>query len=230
MNLQSIDLELDALDDRERELPERDRYEKLAAEVKTSEKALAAKEEVLHKERAVQKRYEDKLDALTEKIEREQKKLYSGVVTIPKELTGIQQEIESLKERRDEEETVLLEQLDVVEPIEKEIAVLAERLVSMRAGTEEAKSAYAAVSAEITAARRERKEKREAVLPGVEKGHLELYEKTRKRYRRAVVNLKDGVCQGCHTDIPAVELRKILEAPGLSKCPNCGRIVVKSSK
>lgn len=227
--LQDIDLELDGLDDRERELPERVRYEELGAQLLECEKALKAKEAVLRDEKAAQKRIEDELSALNEKIEREQKKLYGGEVTSPKELSGIQQELESLKERRDQAETALLEQMEVVEPIEKEISIIAEKLEALKAETAEAKSAYGAVSAEIASARAALRERRVASVRNVEADKLEIYERVRKRHRRAVVDLKNGVCQGCRTEIPPVELKKIEESPGLSRCPNCGRILLKGN-
>ncbi|MHB0975925.1 MAG: zinc ribbon domain-containing protein [Candidatus Aquicultorales bacterium] len=227
LKLQEVDLKLDALDDREKTLPERERFQELERQTAEMAAALAKDEELLHKEKQAQKKIEDELTALAEKIEREQKKLYGGTVTSPKELAGIQQEIDSLKERRDEVETALLEQLDVVEPMDKEVAVIADRLDELKADRKEAEGAYEAVSQEIATARAGLTAERESLVPTVEKTQLGQYEKVRKRHRKAVAGIADGICQGCHTDIPAVELKKIKEAQGLAKCPNCGRLLVK---
>lgn len=226
LTLQEIDSELDALEERERTLSERERYEKLSAEVERAEKVLVSREDQLRAEMAKQKRLEDDIEQLGAKIEREQKHLYEGGAS-PKELSGIQQEIESLGGRRDELETSLLEQLEVVEPVEKEVVLLAERLAALKGEMEVAKSAYAAVSSEITNARKALKDKRLSILPEVDPKHIEQYDKVRKRHRRAVVLLVGEMCQGCRTDIPAVELKKIKETPGISRCPNCGRMLVK---
>lgn len=227
--LQKIDLELDGLDDRERELPERERYEKLESRLRECERALGEKELALRERRTAQKRIEDEIGALNEKIEKEQKRLYGGEVTSPKELASIQQELESLKERIDQAETSLLEQMEIVEPMEKEIAVIAAKANSLKAETAEAKSAYGAVSAEIAAARAMLRGKRAAAVRDVEENQVELYERIRKRHRRAVVELKNGICEGCRTEIPTVELKRIKETPGLSRCPNCGRILIKGN-
>lgn len=227
MELQEIDVKLDALDDREKTLPERERAEKSSETVTAVEKAFKRDEEILHKEKLAQKKIEDEIKSITDKIQREQQRLYSGTVTNPKELSGMQQEIKSLEERRDEQETALLEQLEVVEPMEKEISVLSERLTELKKEATEAESAFAAVSAEITSARAGLKKERTAVLPDVPKDQLDTYEKARKRFRRAVVRIEDGLCQGCRTDIPTAELERIKSQPGLSKCPNCGRLLAK---
>ncbi len=228
--LQEIDLELDALDDRERSLPERERYEALESRLKECERALRDKEAELRDRKAAQKRIEDEIAGLNEKMEKEQKRLYGGEVTSPKELAGIQQELESLKERIDQAETSLLEQMEIVEPMEKEIAIIAEKVDRLRAETAEAKSAYGAVSSEITLARAALREKRAVTVTGVVKDQLELYERIRKRHRRAVVELKNSICGGCRTEIPTVELKRIMEEPGPSRCPNCGRILIKEKR
>jgi uncharacterized protein len=227
LSLQALDLELDALTDREANLHERDEFEKLKQSSEVVEKALVNDETLLRKEKVVQKKYEDAIAAISAKIEKEQGRLYGGAIANPKELAGIQQEIASLGERRDEEETALLEQMEVVEPMERETAVLKERLESIRAQRDEAKATFDRVHSEITASLKELSSKRSAAAAAVGKEQLEPYERVRKKHKKAVTGVEGGVCQGCHTEIPAMELSAILAKPGLAKCPNCGRLLVK---
>ena len=65
-----------------------------------------------------QRHMEGEIDALSTKIEREEGRLYDGSVKLPKELAGIQQEIEALRARRSDIEDAELELLDSLEEAE----------------------------------------------------------------------------------------------------------------
>jgi hypothetical protein len=52
---------------------------------------------------------------------------------------------------------------------------------------------------------------------------IHAYERARRRYGRAVVSVRGGVCQGCFITLPTAAAR----ADALSVCESCGRILFR---
>ena len=56
---------------------------------------------------------------------------------------------------------------------------------------------------------------------------MELYEDLRKQKKGiGVAALIDGVCQGCHEQLSAMELDRIKRVEGVRRCEYCRRILV----
>ncbi|MSW92279.1 MAG: hypothetical protein F2812_11815, partial [Actinobacteria bacterium] len=101
LELQEHDVKLDQLRHRRAALPDRAELvtqtkanSVLAAEIA----ATSADHDVVARE---QKRLEDAVAMVVDKAKAEDKKLYSGTISAPKELQSIQDEIASLNRRRD---------------------------------------------------------------------------------------------------------------------------------
>ncbi len=87
----------------------------------------------------------------------------------------------------------------------------------------EAVEELTSIVAELEAKRAER----ETVVPDVEPDVLELYEDLRKQKKGiGVAALVDGVCQGCHEQLSAMELDKVKRVEGVRRCEHCRRILV----
>lgn len=227
LELQEIDSQIDTLNYREKNLPERERYQKLSEEATKMEGLLKAITKKLHDEAQVQKRHEDELNSLNIKIDKEQKRLYSGTITSPKELTSVQQEIGHFKERADEKETELLEQIEVVDKLKSDEKIVSDRLKSKKAELEAAKTEMQRVLGEINDARQKLQAKREPVYAALSEDTRQLYGRVRTKYPLAVTVLEEGVCQGCRVEIPSTDAERIVESSKLERCPNCSRILVK---
>jgi len=225
--LQEIDSHIDALDYREKNLPERDNYLKLKDEVEKIEDLYKKVMKKLNDESAVQKRHEDKLASLNEKIDREQKRLYSGTIKNPKELASIQQEVGHLKEQADNTELELLEQIDVVDKLKSDSKAIENRLTTRQAELNEAKSKMEEVLADIDDKRKAWQAKREPVYASLGSDTRQLYDRVRTKLPLAVTVLEEGICQGCRVELPSTEAERILSSAKLERCPNCSRILVK---
>jgi len=56
---------------------------------------------------------------------------------------------------------------------------------------------------------------------------LELYEELRPQKKGvAAAALIDGVCQGCHEKLSAMEVDRLKHADGVKRCEYCRRILV----
>ncbi|NCO66480.1 MAG: hypothetical protein COW32_06555 [Candidatus Aquicultor secundus] len=225
--LQKIDTQIDALQYREKNLPERDRYQKLSEETNKTQALYQAIEKKLRDESQIQKKIEDELDSLNKKIDKEQKRLYSGTITNPKELTSVQQELNHLKEQADVKETELLEQIDVVDGLKSNNKAVEKRLNERKAEVAAAKAEMDASLADIKGQLQKLQAEREPVFAALSEDTRELYGRVRTKQPLAVTVLEEGLCQGCRVELPSNEAERIEASKKLERCPNCSRILVK---
>ena len=73
----------------------------------------------------------------------------------------------------------------------------------------------------------EHQEARRALAATVDAELLELYEDLRRQKKGiGAVALVDGVCQGCHEQLSAVERDRLKRAEGPKRCEHCRRILI----
>src|SRR5438477_527973 len=83
---------------------------------------------------------------------------------------------------------------------------------------------------EVRAARAERTAERTQLLPAFEEDLLDLYDDLRRQKRGVgAAALVDGVCQGCHQALSAMELSRLKKVAGVKRCEYCRRILVGGS-
>jgi predicted nucleic acid-binding Zn-ribbon protein len=177
-----------------------------------------------------QKRLEDELAGVEEKIAEVDAQLYSGTVTSPRELQALQADVESLKRHRSSLEDELLEAMAEAEPLDADAGKLLERrreleheIEGLQAAVDEASGGIGTELAEEEAAR----DKSAAALPSQ---LLSLYESLRQKLGGVgAARLESGACGGCHMKLPAIELDAIKhQAPEvIVRCDQCGRILVR---
>ena len=79
------------------------------------------------------------------------------------------------------------------------------------------------VEAELAA----RESERTNVAAAIDPETLELYEELRPQKKGvAAAALVDGVCQGCHEQLSAVELSRVRSTDRIPRCEHCRRILV----
>ena len=70
-------------------------------------------------------------------------------------------------------------------------------------------------------------DERRSLLPSFDADLLVLYEDLRRQKKGVgAAALVDGVCQGCHQQLSAVELDRLRRADGVRRCEHCRRILV----
>ncbi len=184
--------------------------------------------ETIRQERTKQKELEESIGGLTEKISREEARLYGGRITNPKELKGIEDEVTALKARRDDNETELLEKIEAVDALERESRGVNEALAAARAEADIAQAKYEQASGEIEAQLSRLRAQREETMQAVAPDTLKLYDRLRhEKQGLAVAQLDGSTCGGCHMELPAQELEKIVAEEQVWRCPHCRRILVR---
>ncbi len=178
-----------------------------------------------------ERRLEDELAATEGRIADLERRLYSGVVTVPRELQAMQADLESLRRRRSTLEDEVLDTMTAREPVDTEVAALE----SERAHLDEegarlrglVAEAQAGIDAELTGEEARRAE----AASGLPADLTTLYERLRARHGGiGAAPLVASRCGGCHLTLPATEVDRIRREPpdALITCDQCGRILVRS--
>jgi predicted nucleic acid-binding Zn-ribbon protein len=230
LRVQEHDTVADQLRHRRGTLPESARLAAVADTMVTLEASLADATERADAVARVQRRLEDELGLVEEKIKGLDARLYSGETTVVKELQALQADIDSLKRRRDALEDEVLGAMSEREPIDTEVQSLgAER---DRLDTESSDllvaiaEAQAGIDAELVAVTGDRATAASAIPADL----MALYEKIRANEdgigAAALVNAR---CGGCHLALPATEIDRMKREPpdALVTCEQCGRILVR---
>jgi uncharacterized protein len=170
---------------------------------------------------------EHEIDSLTQKAADEESRLFGGAVANAKELESIRREVDNLRKRkaeREDELLVVLERREEVERRAKEAEARAEeRRVAVDTVAGDASRELDQIATELTAKR----EDRDRLAAGFDPELLELYDDLRKQKKGVgVAALVDGVCQGCHEKLSAVELDRVKHTDDVPRCEYCRRILV----
>jgi predicted nucleic acid-binding Zn-ribbon protein len=170
---------------------------------------------------------EHEIDSLTQKAADEESRLFGGAVANAKELESIRREVDNLRKRKTEREDellVVLERREDVERRAKEAEARAEeRSVAVDTVAGDASRERDQIATELTAKQADR----DRLAAGFDPELLELYDDLRKQKKGVgVAALVDGVCQGCHEKLSAVELDRIKHTEDVPRCEYCRRILV----
>jgi predicted nucleic acid-binding Zn-ribbon protein len=227
LELQELDLSIGRLEERRRELQSGQDIEAARRATEEVEERVGELRLALDSVRREESRLEGDVSSLDLRIRAEQQRLYDGSVANPKELQAIQAEVSNLRARKARLEDEELDQMERREEMEKRLPPLEEEMAGARAGVAELESSSERELQESERALAERRTEREALVHEFDEELLELYEDLRASKRGVgAAALKDGVCQGCHEKLSALELDRIRRSEGIRRCEYCRRILV----
>ncbi len=230
LELQRIDTRLDRIVHHLAHLPEQAALDEVSAErTQVDGDLVRARTDSRDIARASAKAEAD-VQLVRDRATRDHALIDGGRVT-PKELTGLQHELESLARRQTELED---DQLDVMmreEALEGMAAALATqaddlaaRVQDATARRDEARDTFTAEAAELTA-------RRAAVAPAVGAEVIALYDKIRAGSGGVgAAALKERHCDGCRLELLGTDYQRVIDAPPdeLVRCEECRRILVRS--
>lgn len=188
-------------------------------EAEKEEKAARARQHTLNLE----------WQGLIQRVDTEEKRLYSGAITNPKELTNLQLEVEMLKKQREKLEVqalTLIEEVDQLAQATADAKEAYEKIeLDMRSHQLELEKQEGKLKRDISTSKRQR----EKMIEDVGSGDLEQYRYVQrlKNDTHAVAAMVDGVCSACHIEVSAAKRAQVESSPNtLFTCGNCGRILV----
>ncbi len=219
--LQEVELELEsneqALNQITRQLGESE------AVIETRNKLASERqhlEELTHQQNSV----EWDIDDITGKLTAVEEELYSGKIRNPKELTNLQQEIDSLKVKRNQLEDQTLEVMERVESATKSVAALDRELKRLEVEWQSQQQKLLANLEQLKAVISKLKHKRELLATEIDSQLVGVYHEIKKQRGTAVAKVEQGICHGCRISLPVTELQRA-RSGSLVRCSSCGRIL-----
>jgi uncharacterized protein len=227
IELQEIDMAIDRLESRRRDLEGGDEVAQARRGAEAAEERLGELRLALDSVVREQTRLESEADSLERKIDAEQRRLYDGSVANPKELEAIQHEVANLRQRKGRVEDDILSQMERREDMEGRLPTLEAELQEARDRAAEIESGSQREFTDVSVGLDSRRGERNALILFFDEELLELYEDLRASKKGiGAARLLDGVCQGCHQKLSALELDRIKRSEGIRRCEYCRRILV----
>lgn len=173
-----------------------------------------------------QQQQEADLELTDQKLKQLMDKAYGGLVSNPKELETLEQEIASLSRRKDRLETELLKLFDTVDEQDRATREQEELVAELREQLEQTVATYEAerqrLNEQIAGLHDERAKLQEQAEPT----SIHKYEHIRERCANlAVTSIQDKMCSGCRVSLPVVQIRRVSEGSQLEQCENCRRLL-----
>ena len=233
LDLQELDSRADLLRHQRRSLPETARLAELTgARALTDDQARDARIEV--DDLAVE---QAKVDADVEQVktrrERDQQRIDQGVISNPKDIQRMQQEMVSLERRITSLEDDEIEVMERLEEAQVALDKLAGELTDTDAQIAETTTARDAQLAAIDGSLGELDAQRGPLVAELPSDLLALYDRLREsKGGVGAALLRAGSCGGCMLDLDHAELATIRAAADddVIRCEECSRILVRTSE
>ena len=156
-----------------------------------------------------------------------------GLVTSPKDLARMQQELVSLSRRISELEDTELEVMEQLEAAQAEHARLSDRLAAIDARAAELVESRDAGAGDVARQTEALTAERKVTATGVPADLLALYERLRaQKGGVGAAVLRARQCTGCSLQLNAADLGVIAKAPldEVLRCEECDRILIRTSE
>ena len=233
LELADIDAELGRIAHRRRGLPEHaeiTRLEGRDTELRDSVAAMTARSSDLSREQA---KAEADVEQVRSRIDRDRKRLDSGMVNSPKELENLQSEIQSLQRRQSDLEEIVLDVMERRETTQSSLESAATERASIEAELAAVIAARDAALADLDEQASTASERRARVIEAIAGDLVELYDKLRAQHGGVgAAALRQQRCQGCNLTLNTVDLNAIRAAPEdeVLRCEECRRILVRTTE
>ena len=122
-------------------------------------------------------------------------------------------------------EDKLLEEMEKIENLDKEITQKTEQLEKVESENQEKISEYELELEEVKVAYEPKKREKEHKIQALDPEIFPIYEKIMKKNGEVLAVAKNEMCTGCYMNIPAQMFNEILTLARIIQCPNCQKIL-----
>ena len=173
-----------------------------------------------------QKEAEWAVEELDHRLRTQEQRLYSGVVTNPKELSALQQEVQHLRAQKNRQEEMALEVILTTESLQEAANSKAEALQQAQEKWLETNAAGMIRRDHLDVKRQELMANREQFVSTIDAQLLNRYEALKRtKQGRAISKVDQNSCQWCRVILTHSELQRVRTSTDLQMCSNCGRIL-----
>jgi hypothetical protein len=184
----------------------------------------AEKEQELEEIRKQHRQLESEMSMLDEGITRSRQRLMEIKDNI--EYKAMLKEIAFKEDRKDQKETEIIEILEQIETLNSDLVSLTQEVNSRQEVLDKMR---AEIQAEIAGQQEklvELQSQRQEIEKAIPKQLLKKYEFIReKRQGIAIAEVRQGVCQACHMNLPPQKFIELQMDKELMTCPHCQRII-----
>jgi uncharacterized protein len=173
-------------------------------------------------EKELRKR-EQELALEQEKIKRSERRLLS--IKNQKEYNALSREVKLGKKVAGEIEEAMLELMSELEALKKTMEKKENEYAECEAALLTKKAEAEQVTAKSQEALTALKAEKEEITPQVDSDFLKKYHMLKQARGKAVAEILNGTCTGCHMAIPPQLNIRILKQEEMITCPNCHRIL-----
>jgi len=230
LEVQRHDTAMDQLRHRRATLPERSARAAVDAQLAALDSRLKEIGVVRDEHGARQANLEQQIEASKERRSTLEKRLFGGTVAAARELQAMSEEVKHLGRHIGELEDRELEVMELLEPLDAELAAGETTRASLEAEAARLQGAIGEAEVELGEQLAAEAATRAQLATRVRGDLLERYEKLRTKLGgTGAAPLVGGSCGGCHLALPAMELDRVRRAPAdaVITCEQCGRILVR---
>ena len=220
--LQEMDLVIDKIDDeRKQEQDELDSRVAALAERQERIEQQEAQIEELEKERRT---LEDEMADKIARVKERQSKMMQ--VQTSREQTALLKEIEDAKRNVKENEEKIVAIMEQVEKLSGETGEERNILKTEKSEVDSQKKKVKKIVDELKKGQKTEMTKRDKQAGAINGSMIQKYEILRERRNGlAIVNVVEGVCQGCFMNLPPQKYNMLLRGDQVLECPSCQRLI-----
>jgi predicted nucleic acid-binding Zn-ribbon protein len=161
------------------------------------------------------------------RLENIDRRIYSGMVTNPRELEAFEEEKSNLQRQRSDEEDSLLEVLVEIEELQAEEIQANQAYDTINSTRESEIIELQSDEDTLTQEMPDLVDQREDMAAEYPPIAMATYNLVKGRRRgQAVALVERGACQGCRLTLPSTELQKVRSTQDIVQCSSCTRILV----
>jgi uncharacterized protein len=222
LKLQVIDYDLGELERSKEYLP--DMMENLHREIRETQGKLQEAREQQQLAQLKQKSLELEIKTKETDLAKYQQQMMT--IKTNKEYDALVGEIDNIKSTVATRETELLETIETINVLEKEIATLQERETQISENNSKQlkilQEKIDSIGAKVTA----KDEERLSIVSSVSRPTLQIYERVRRgRGGQVVVVVKKRACSACYKALTAKKVQEIKRHDRIETCDNCGSLL-----
>ena len=174
----------------------------------------------------VQKEAEWSLEDVNHRLKALEDRLYCGIVSNPKELASLRQEVQHLQAQQTRKEEQALEVMDTAESLQELAQRKSEALKQAEQVWQQENATLVVRRDQLQTRQQELQQKRAQLIADVDAPLLTRYETLRRtKQGRAVSKVEQTICQWCRVILTPSELQRVRISVELLYCANCGRIL-----
>ncbi len=220
--LQEIDLVIDKIDSEIKH--EQDGLDGRISSLVEREGRINEQESTIEELEKERRTLEDEMADKIAHVKERQSKMMQ--VQTSREQTALLKEIEDAKKNVKENEEKIVSIMEQVEKLTAETPEEKNLLKTEKTLVDEEKEKVKSVIDELSKGKKTKKNKRDKQADAVNGSMIQKYEVLRERRNGlAIVNVLDGVCQGCFMNLPPQKYNMLLRGDQVLECPSCQRLI-----